>query len=244
MVGLQKFVLYSSLLHTALFATTLIQQFSKTTSKDYYSVDFYEGGFSGGGAKTSPINLAAEEKLAPLDNVEKSVVNPKEDLLIKSKDKKSKIKEKVVTEPSIPIPKASPLKQKTSGDSDGTSSSAIPGTSNNGSGVGVGFGPDGWGGSGGAGNFPYQWYVHAVKKKLDANWNVTGGFSKRIYAQIAFTIARNGTIMVVEVEESSGNEVFDYQARRAVVASGPLPPLPKEYQEPSLRVHVRFTVKN
>ena len=236
MPGIQKFVFYSFSLHAVLVGSFLIRQFALQNAKEYYAVDFYGGGPAqdvGNGRDRS-----LQVKPGP-DPVKENAVNPKEDLLIKSKKKDKKVKETIST---IPIPKAPAAKSEAANASDAPS--AVP-DAVDGSGIGVGFGADGWkgGGSDGAGNFPFQWYVQMIKKKLDENWKVTGGFSRRIYTQVAFTITRNGSLADVEVEEKSGNDVFDYQAKRAVNASGPFPPLPRDFQEPALRVHVRFTVK-
>ena len=138
--------------------------------------------------------------------------------------------------PTLAVPKPLPKK-------DGGSDipSAVPEAGSGG--VGIGFGDGIGSGGGGAGNFPHAWYVQTIKKKLDSNWNVEGGFSARIYAQVTFTISRDGSLADVEIEQTSKNEVFDRAALRAVQASSRLPPLPKGFEEPALRVHVRFTAK-
>ena len=239
MPHIERFVFYSFILHSALVGSLILNQFAREGTKAYYAVDFYGGGPSHRAADLTAASSPPKEQAPKEEPVKEKIINPKEDLLIKSKKKEKKVKEVISTVPAIPIPK--PLPKEDGGAS--AAPSAIPGAAD-GSGVGVGFGADGWkGGSGGAGNFPYQWYVQIVKKKLDANWNVSEGSSRRIYAQAAFTIERNGGISDVKIEEPSGNDVFDLQARRAVEASGPLPPLPRDFHESTLRVHVRFTVK-
>jgi TonB family protein len=169
----------------------------------------------------------------------KTVVNPKEDLLLKKKKKDKVPVKEVVSEaapvPSAPVPK--PLNVPSAKDSG--DSSVIP-RAPAGSGVGIGIGG---GGSGSPGNFPYTWYVHAVRQKIDANWTVSSGFDQRIFTQVAFTINKDGSIVRTEIEQGSGNEVFDRAAVRAVEYCNPLPPLPQGYAESDLRVHVRFTVK-
>lgn len=238
MPRIEKFIFYSFLLHSFLLTSLFFRQLSSERGKTYYAVDFLSGG-------TADLNLgssgAARETAPKEEPLKEKTVNRKEDILVKSKKKEPRVKEVITPIPSMPIPRAPDKKNAGSDISD--IPSVIPGTSDK-SGVGVGFGAEGWkGGGSGAGNFPYQWYVQTIKKKLDANWNVTGGFSRRIYAQVAFTIARDGSLSDIQIEESSGNDVFDLQAQRAVDASGPFPGLPRGFQEPSLRVHVRFTVK-
>ena len=80
-------------------------------------------------------------------------------------------------------------------------------------------------------------------KKLDANWKLDDKTSGKRYVEVAFTILRNGVVKDVEIEQSSGNEIYDRAARRAVEYSAPLPPLPREFEEPDLRVHVKFNLK-
>ncbi len=236
---LGRFLFYSFLIHSAVIISLFFSNLIGERTKNYYAVDFY-GGESGSQAMSSGSPAApVEEKTVKQEAAKAAAANPKEDLLIKSKKKEQKTRI-VSSVPPIPIP--SPKQHARHEENSSAIPSAIP--SVDGSGVGVGFGPDGYrGGGGGAGNFPYQWYIQAIKKNLDANWNVTGGYSKRIYAQMAFTIKRDGSLLDVKVEEPSGDEAFDRAAQRAVELSGPFPPLPRDFPESSLRVHVRFTVK-
>ncbi len=236
MLRLDRFIAYSFLLHLAFLGGLILKQFSFEPDKKYYAVDFYGGGPS---ASAPNLNTGSAPKEEP---IKEKIINPKEDLLLKSKKKNKKIKEVIAAVPSIPIPIPKAPPSNTS-DGAGDSPSAIP-DAVDGSGVGVGFGADGWkGGGSGAGNFPYQWYIQTIKKKLDENWNVTSGFSRRIYAQTAFTILKDGSLSEIKIEEPSGNEAFDQAAKRAVEMSSPFPPLPRGFEEPALRVHVRFTVK-
>jgi TonB family protein len=59
-------------------------------------------------------------------------------------------------------------------------------------------------------------------------------------ATIHFVIARNGTIRDVEITQASGSSTFDRAARRAVIESNPLPPLPFQYTGTELGVHLKF----
>ena len=239
-VRLEKFLFVSFLIHITLAGTFILNGLLQDNRKKYYAVDFYAGSPSAGQMSdggSSPASAVQETPKA--EPVKIKTINPKEDLLIKSHKKEKRVKEVVSEIPSIPIPSAKP---RTKAEEQGSGiPSAVPSASD-GSGVGVGFGSDGYRG-GSAGNFPYQWYVHTVKTKLDENWNVTEGFSKRIYTQVAFTIRRDGILTEIDIEEGSGNEVFDRAAKRAVEMTNPCPPLPSDFKEPSLRVHVRFTVK-
>jgi TonB family protein len=224
---------YSSLIHIMFLGWFVFSNLNKLKTKTYYAVDFMGGLPQGGGRKSGARETPKEE------DVKTKIVNPEEDLLLKSKNKSKKVKEIISRAPPVP---STPIPKSPSGSE--ASPSAIPlAIPDSGSGIGIGFGDGGYGSGQGAGNFPYAWYVHTVRKKLDSNWNVAGGFSTRIYAQVVFTIKRDGSLADIEVEESSKNDVFDRAALRAVQTSSPLAPLPSGFDEPALRVHVRFTVK-
>ncbi len=231
-----RYLTYSSLVHVVAIGWVLFVQLYRQPSKTYYVVDFLgSGGFSpGAGAGGSQPEQAVEKKE---EAVKTKLIDPKEDLLIKSKKPLSKKEKEVVTSappiPSAPIPK--PVQGKAVAES--SFPSLVPGPGN---GIGIGFGG---GGGSGAGNFPYTWYVHTIRKKLDSNWNVTEGYSSRVFAQVAFTIKKDGSIIKIDIEEGSKDEVFDQAARRAVEYASPLPPLPSDFEEDELRVHVRFTMK-
>lgn len=227
-----KYLTYSFITHIVFSFSIIALNFSKSSTKNYYVVDFVAGLPSGGTAKT------VVQKPQEPESIKIKEVNPKEDLLIKSKEKNKKEKEILKEETFVPSPIPAP-KIKVYG-----SASEIPSASaGDGSGVGVGVGEGLGSGSGGAGNFPYTWYVHSIKKKLDANWNVRGGFDKKIYTQVVFTVLKNGLIKGIKVEESSKNDIFDQAALRAVEYSNPFPALPSDFPESELRIHVRFTVK-
>jgi TonB family protein len=57
---------------------------------------------------------------------------------------------------------------------------------------------------------------------------------------IFFKIGRDGSISDVQIERSSGFPFVDRAAQRAVIASSPLPPLPADFHESSLGVHLKF----
>lgn len=231
---LHRALTYSMLIHVFCLGWYATSGMFKETGKTYYAVDFVAGIPEGMKPKVS-------EKMAKKEaRAKASVIDRKEDLLIKSKKplKMKEVVEKEPPKPTLEVPKppedAAKIPQ------------AVPGVPvDSVTGIGIGFGKTGWGRSGsGAGTFPYTWYVHSMKKKLDANWNVTGTYHKRLFVQVAFTILRDGQLTDIDVEETSRNDDFDRAALRAVTFSAPMPPLPKDFPESNLRVHVRFTVKN
>jgi TonB family protein len=57
---------------------------------------------------------------------------------------------------------------------------------------------------------------------------------------IKFTIERNGQIPEASLETSSGNVALDLAARRAVLVTRTLAPLPDAFPNPTLTVHLNF----
>jgi TonB family protein len=57
---------------------------------------------------------------------------------------------------------------------------------------------------------------------------------------VSFRIQRSGQVTDVKVETSSGTSYYDRAAVRAVYAANPLPPLPNDYRNEQLGVHLRF----
>jgi protein TonB len=59
--------------------------------------------------------------------------------------------------------------------------------------------------------------------------------------QVVFEIGRDGKIAGLKVEKSSGNPLYDQAALRAITEATPFPPLPEDFKESFLRVHLGFT---
>jgi protein TonB len=107
---------------------------------------------------------------------------------------------------------------------------------------GQGFGLSSAGGSGGpvqvdVVNFCCPDYlaqlVSVIQRTWDNNQGVVGSTT------VKFTIARDGTILMPQVEIPSGFIALDNSALRAVQITR-LPPLPAAFQNPTLTVHMRF----
>jgi protein TonB len=88
-------------------------------------------------------------------------------------------------------------------------------------------------------DFNYSYYVTQMLATIGANW-----FKPTDQAVtppvIFFRINRDGSIADVRIERSSGLPFVDRAAQRAVLASSPLPPLPADFHEGSLGVHLKF----
>ena len=78
----------------------------------------------------------------------------------------------------------------------------------------------------------YAWYVASMRARISASWlqsmispNLLS--APRLY--LTFEISRDGNINNVQITQSSGIAEVDRSALRAILASNPLPPLPRDY---------------
>jgi len=107
---------------------------------------------------------------------------------------------------------------------------------------GVGFGlTTGGGGTGGyldVGNFCCPEYLNTMLQLIQRNWSS----KQQVPGQtiVKFTILRDGRITGVEVERPSGFFALDQTAQRALLLTRQLPPLPTQYTENELTVHLIF----
>ena len=109
-------------------------------------------------------------------------------------------------------------------------------------GQGLGTGLSSAGGSGGAvsldvTDFCCQEYLDQMADAIRRNWDQNQGLVGS--TTMKFMILRNGTIQAPQVERSSGFVALDNAALRALQLSK-LPPLPAQFENPTLTVHLRF----
>jgi TonB family protein len=98
----------------------------------------------------------------------------------------------------------------------------------------------GGGGEGGhleVANFCCPEYLTTMAARIKANWNSQVGASGR--TTMRFVIQKDGRIVDITVEQSSGYEAMDSYAKRALMLAK-LPPLPDGYTEQALAVHLYF----
>ena len=102
--------------------------------------------------------------------------------------------------------------------------------------VGAGFGD-------GAFGTRYGEYVQAMIRRISQNW-LKGLVDSRITRAprvfVTFDIARDGKVSNVAVQQSSGIPSLDNSAMRAVYASNPLQPLPRDYAGSTVNVQFYF----
>lgn len=81
-------------------------------------------------------------------------------------------------------------------------------------------------------------YLGLMQQRIRANWNsrqeVNGTTTMK------FRILRDGKIVDLLVEKSSGFVALDLAAQRALVSAAPLPPLPSAFPNSDLTVHLTF----
>lgn len=106
---------------------------------------------------------------------------------------------------------------------------------------GMGFGLSSGGGGGGGhlevSNFCCPEYLNTMVALIKSNWNSQQGAPGRTH--LRFVIQKDGRIVDITVEQSSGVDTMDLYARRALILTK-LPPLPAAYSEPALAVHLYF----
>jgi protein TonB len=90
-------------------------------------------------------------------------------------------------------------------------------------------------------NFCCPEYLQTMERRIRQSWNSNQGAGGEVW--VKFTIRRDGMLTQVEVEKPSGQAMLDMESRRAVLLTRQLPPLPREFSEPHLTVHMGFTYK-
>jgi|GEM_PF-480989 len=93
-------------------------------------------------------------------------------------------------------------------------------------------------------NFPYPWYLEQIRGLLWDSWTSKMPSAGQMNCTVRFTILRNGSAKNIKIEKSSGNRLFDTAAQSSVSAAAPFKPLPAEYGENTLTVHVEFRTVN
>jgi TonB family protein len=90
--------------------------------------------------------------------------------------------------------------------------------------------------------FPFTYYVRQLHAKVWERWRRPPLVSSEQAATVVvFEIDREGQIRgEPKISQSSGNDVYDQAALRAVLESVPFPPLPREFQAQYLKVNFGF----
>ena len=140
-------------------------------------------------------------------------------------------------------PKSSQTQKAKAGPAPGTGSGSGSGVRiGTGSGSGSGFGSS-YASKIGVSNFPYTWYLQIMVDKISRRWfqslvdpGIRGNFQVEIY----FRIHKDGNISALKVERTSRIQSLDLSALRAIQSAEPFPPLPREYDDDYLGIHLIF----
>lgn len=107
---------------------------------------------------------------------------------------------------------------------------------------GVGFGlTTGGGGTGGyldVANFCCPEYLGTMIQLIQRNWNSRQQVQGETLMK--YVIQRDGRLTNIEIERSSGYFALDQTSQRALLLTRQLPPLPAQFTEPTLTVHLIF----
>lgn len=87
-------------------------------------------------------------------------------------------------------------------------------------------------------DYPY-WFVQAFDK-IERNWRNPVFSNQPLSCIIYFQVIRSGRIIKTEIEQSSGVDAFDGGCERAVHISQPLPPLPDQFADEIIGIHLEF----
>lgn len=98
-------------------------------------------------------------------------------------------------------------------------------------------------GGGGAFGSRYPWYVESVQRRVSSNWLLATIDPYVMWAPravITFEILRNGTVINLQMTQSSGVPSVDRSALRAIQESSPLDRLPSDYRGDKVMVEFWF----
>jgi TonB family protein len=89
--------------------------------------------------------------------------------------------------------------------------------------------------------FTYSYYLNILLNKIGQNWNNPYRDKDVILKSIVyFEVDKDGLISNIRVEDDSGDEVYNESTIRAVALAKKLPPLPQEFSDDYLKVHLEF----
>ena len=95
--------------------------------------------------------------------------------------------------------------------------------------------------TGGVPDMEFSAYYNDVWKRIRSMWSVPEDLlDQDLETILGIRVARDGTIVDVWMEESSGNSYYDDTALRAIRKANPLAPLPEKYDGASMDVGIRF----
>jgi periplasmic protein TonB len=246
--GINRMVLVSLLAHTILIAALVVMPASwrsPSTSSDVtpMMITLSNAGTAPDAGGLNPISGKPVQEEAPADSKPAPIAPPA-----------PKAPEMVAPEPAAkPAPKAPPKRvekpvDKSSARKPTTGPEVKAGDARaDTGGAPIPFGgltrPSGGGVASGSpftdyANFCCPAYLNQMAELIKRNWNQNQGASGQV--QMKFTIRRDGTVVDVTVEKPSNISLLDFESQRAILKTATLPPLPREFTENTLTVHLIF----
>jgi|SRR5271156_6533617 len=250
--SLTKFIVYSGALH-ALAALAI----AASIFLNFHGNQWAGEGGDLGGTKVKLVSSAGIPMPRPIIPTESQVVDPTQGLheaeppKIETPVDATKLSQFQKEKPPPPSHKSKVFENKTP-----TPTNAVPYGGGGSPNIPTGYSQNPGGSSGvaiqgqGGGDFAsrYGWYVAAVKRKLQSNWdentidpNVRA--ARRAVTTVTFTILRDGTIKNLRVYQGSGNASMDNSGLRAVLTAGSMPALPNDYGASQVDVTFDFDLK-
>lgn len=89
--------------------------------------------------------------------------------------------------------------------------------------------------------FNYSYYLNILLSKIAQNWN--NPYKNKdiiLKSMVYFEVDNNGLISNIRIEIDSGNDIYNESTIRAVALTKKLPPLPQEFSDDYLKVHLEF----
>ncbi len=206
---MNRFYLFSLLLHTTLFSTLGITTKSRLKSRP--EVEIYRVNIAPlpqpkvKGKRENLSNPELEKEIERKKEEEKSVPKEKRDIK-KSGEKKNE--KKITRKKGLPdgLPDISPQIYTGSGR-----------------------------------GFNYSYYLNILLSKIGQNWNNPYKNKDVILKSVVyFEVDENGSISNIRIESDSGDEIYSESTIRAVALTKKLPPLPQEFSDDYLKVHLEF----
>ena len=86
-------------------------------------------------------------------------------------------------------------------------------------------------------------YLALVQQRIRHVWKAPAlDFTNRTYATVVrFRLHNNGSVSLVKIEQSSGNESYDAAGKQAVLNASPLPSFPPDLSHAYVDAHITLT---
>jgi len=89
-------------------------------------------------------------------------------------------------------------------------------------------------------NFPYSYYIEQMLNKIDQAWENPVRSDLPLSTVIYFRIQKDGRLTDLNIEAPSGISQFDNACKRALLSSDPFAPLPADFIDSYLGIHLEF----